>query len=299
MLKVNKEIYSLSRFAVGTAQFGLQYGIANQGGQVSKNEAFDILQLARSSGLNTIDTAIGYGSSEEVLGEIGVNDWQVITKVPPIPQGCDDVGVWMKTMVGGAMRRLNIPQLKGLLLHRPLELLGPSGKSMYQELCTFKEEGLVEKIGFSISSPKDLNLLWQEFQPDLVQVPFNVLDRRIKKSGWLKKLHEAGTEIHSRSTFLQGLLLMDVASRPESFNRWNGLWQKWSDWLKGHGLTPLEGALAFVRSQSEIDRIVVGVDSTFQFEGILMAAQSPIHIAPEFLAIEDENLIDPSLWKLS
>lgn len=285
-----------SRLAIGTVQFGLPYGVANQDGQVSQEEAQKILRRARPSGINTLDTATGYGTSEQVLGAIGVEAWSVITKIPPVPEDCGDVVSWMRAVAMESQQKLGLSKLRGLLLHRPLDLLRPDGETIYQTLTSFKEEGLVEKIGFSVYSPRDLDALWDAFPPDLVQVPFNVFDRRMQTSGWLQKMHQAGTEIHARSVFLQGLLLMNSKARPEKFSRWDDLWQKWQSWLEQQGLSPVQGALAFVRFRPEIDRIVVGIDSSLQLNEILAAAQTPIRIAPDTLACEDEALVDPSQW---
>ena len=285
-----------TRLALGTVQFGQPYGIANQDGQVSRQEVREILQIAGSSGVDTLDTAAGYGNSEQVLGTSGVKDWRVVTKVPPIPKDCDDVRGWLRGVVSESLEKLELLKLKGLLLHRPLDLLGREGGAIYQTLTTFKNEGLVEKIGYSIYAPSDLDALWDSYRPDLVQVPFNVFDRRIHTSGWLQKMQQAGTEIHSRSVFLQGLLLMDNKDRPEKFNRWDDQWRNWQDWLRENNLSPLQGALAFVRSQPEIDRIVVGVDNSQHLSEILAAIQVPIHFAPLNLACDDEELVDPSKW---
>ena len=266
---------------------------------MSQLEACDILRLAWQSGMNTLDTAAGYGTSEQVLGAIGVKDWQVITKVPPLPEEGEDVCQWLQDVVSESLENLKLPKLKGLLLHRPLDLLGCEGEAIYQMLISFKNEGLVEKIGYSIYAPSDLDALWDTYRPDLVQVPFNVFDRRIQTSGWLQKMQQAGTEIHSRSVFLQGLLLMDDKARPKKFSRWDELWQNWQGWLSENDLSPLQGALAFVRSQPEIDRIVVGVDNAQHLDEILEAAQRRIRIAPANLASEDLALVDPSQWKIA
>ena len=59
---------NFEKLALGSAQFGLAYGISNSHGKVSMNEVFRILTLAKSLGINTIDTASAYGNSEDVLG---------------------------------------------------------------------------------------------------------------------------------------------------------------------------------------------------------------------------------------
>ncbi|MGP1664729.1 MAG: aldo/keto reductase, partial [Rhodanobacter sp.] len=70
------------KLALGTVQFGLPYGIANPGGQIGRDDAGQILALARESGIDTLDTAIAYGDSEACLGAVGTKGFRVITKLP-------------------------------------------------------------------------------------------------------------------------------------------------------------------------------------------------------------------------
>ncbi len=250
-----------NRIALGTVQFGLPYGVANQDGQVSREEAAAILKHAWSAGVDTLDTAIAYGDSEQGLGEIGVDQWQVISKLPAIHESCTDVAGWVQESLAGSLKRLRIPRLHGFLLHRSQQLLGPQGDALYRALISLKNQGKVEKIGVSIYGPDELEALWPHFQIDLVQAPFNIIDRRLATSGWLTRLHQAGIEIHVRSVFLQGLLLMGAQSRPTYFNRWQPLWDQWHHWLDEQALHPLHTCLGFTLSHPEIDRVVVGVDS--------------------------------------
>ncbi len=287
---------SAHRVAVGTVQFGLPYGVANKTGQVDLHEAARILDFGWACGVSTIDTAIGYGASEERLGETMVDPWRVVTKLPAVPESTEDISGWVKESVFGALKRLRIPKLYGLLLHRPQQLLGAGGATLFRALAELKEQGKVEKIGVSVYAPEELESLWPHFQFDMVQAPFNVIDRRLATSGWLSKLHSEGTEVHVRSVFLQGLLLMDVASRPSGFGRWNTLWKQWDYWLAEHSLTPLQACMSFALSQREIGRVVVGVDSLAQFREILACTKNPTVVPPITLMSEDQSLINPSLW---
>jgi len=284
------------KLALGTVQFGLEYGIANKQGQVSREEARSILDHARAGGMDTLDTAIAYGDSEGRLGEIGILDWQVISKLPAIPESCADVAAWVQASVCNSLGRLGIPRLRGLLLHCPQQLLGAQGDVLYQALIALKDQGKVEKIGLSIYGPDELDALWPHYQFDLVQAPFNIIDRRLATSGWLARLHRAGTEIHVRSVFLQGLLLMEAARRPATFNRWQPLWDRWHRWLDEQALTPLQACLDFVSSHSEIDRIVVGVDNVKQLQEILGASKTMGVPVPQSFATEDLRLLNPSNW---
>ena len=93
----------MNRLALGTVQFGLCYGIANQAGQVTRPEAKGMLQLALANGIDTLDTAIAYGNSEICLGEAGTQGFRVVTKLPAMPDDCADVGAWVKLQVSASL----------------------------------------------------------------------------------------------------------------------------------------------------------------------------------------------------
>lgn len=286
-----------NRIALGTVQFGLPYGIANASGQVDKATAKTILQLAREEGVDTLDTAVSYGVSEEYLGNVGVDGWKVITKLPEVPEErLIKVACWIKEQLRGSLDRLKVSKLSGLLLHRPSQLLGTNGKVIWESLQNLKKDGLVDKIGYSIYDPKELEPLWESFKPDIVQASYNIVDQRLKASGWLEKLHVNHVEVHVRSVFLQGLLLMNKEQRPEKFNRWNVLWKTWEQWLREQQLTPLEACLGFVISDVNIDRVVVGVDSLLQLKQIIDSLDKEISQIPPQLIITDQNLVNPSNW---
>jgi aryl-alcohol dehydrogenase-like predicted oxidoreductase len=287
-----------SRLALGTVQFGLPYGIANRGGQVSRAEAAAILDFAWGSGLDTLDTAIDYGESEQRLGEMGVGRWKVVSKLPAMPQDRTEVADWVRASVAGSLQRLRTPRLYGLLLHRPQQLLGPRGDALYRALVACKEEQRVGKIGVSIYGPEELDALWPRYKIDIVQAPFNILDRRLASSGWLTRLRDAEIEIHVRSIFLQGLLLMSAPDRPGRFSRWEPLWGQWHRWLAEQALTAVQACTAFALSRPGIDRVVVGVESLAQLQAILRAADAPAAEPPASLASEDPDLINPSRWSL-
>mgnify|MGYP003575089426 CR=1 FL=1 len=285
------------RLALGTVQFGLRYGIANQGGQVGHDEANRILAVARTAGISTLDTAIAYGDSEACLGALGVRDFRVITKLPPATDVIDDTGRWVREHVAASLARLRIPSLHGLLLHRSQQLLGPRGQALVAALEQLKAGGVVERVGVSIYSPNELEPVMNVCTPDIVQAPFNLLDRRLLKSGWLARLARAGVAIHARSVFLQGLLLMPAAAIPAKFAPWRGLWDTWHDWLAGsRGVSAAAACIGFVQSFPEVEKVVVGVDSAGQLEQIVEAAAARPMTDWPAVDTADERLIDPSNW---
>jgi aryl-alcohol dehydrogenase-like predicted oxidoreductase len=286
----------VNRLALGTVQFGLSYGIANQTGQVSLKEATKMLQQALVNGISTLDTAVAYGESETCLGEVGIDKFKIVTKLPAMPNGCSDVASWVKQQVTMSLSRMRVNKVYGLLLHRPEQLLGSNGLELYEALQTLKESGQVQKIGISIYSPAELDELIPRYGFELVQAPFNLVDQRLYSSGWLSGLKEFNVEIHTRSSFLQGLLLMNKVNIPLKFSPWDGLWNKWHKWLLENDISALHACLAFPLSFPEIERVVVGADSATQLAQILSAANKLLQANLPDIQCDDDNLINPANW---
>lgn len=286
----------MSRLALGTAQFGLSYGVANQVGQVHLRDATTILASAELAGIDTLDTAIAYGDSEARLGQLGVARWQIVSKLPRLPDPTYDVVGWVRASVKDSLERLKVPYLGGLLLHHPSDLLGAQGDALYAVLLELKSLGLVKKIGISIYGPDELDVVFDHLTFDIVQVPFNVLDRRLIDSGWLDRLYKLGVEIHVRSVFMQGLLLMPPARRPDRFRLWQPLWNEWDDWLRAEQLTPLQACLRYVLAFHEIRKVIVGIDSPEQLHEVLAASSGVCPPLPAGLQSRDIALLNPSNW---
>lgn len=287
------------RLVLGTAQFGLSYGVANSGGKISRAGASAILQAAWAAGVRAIDTAVSYGDCESRLGELGVRSWQVITKLPPLPQEVQDVCGWVAQEVRRSQARLRVDSLDGVLLHHPSQLHTGRGRALYESLMAVRDSGRVQRIGISIYAPSELDALppWMRF--DVVQAPWNVLDQRMTRSGWAERLMADGTEFHARSLFLQGLLLMSAQSRPAYFSRWPHLFSAWDAWLAESRLSPLQACLLYALATPFISRLVVGVDSATQLRDILsvLSAARNVPELPQRLFTEDTALLNPALWR--
>jgi len=285
----------INRLALGTVQFGQDYGVANRSGRVSFEQIKECLSIAHLNGVDALDTAISYGESESVMGQIGIEKFRVITKLPEVPQGID-VQDWIKSRVFQSLSRLNISSAYGLLLHRPQQLHSPIGNNILFALEDLKKVGLIKKIGVSIYNPEDLlGLPLTKF--DIVQAPYNILDVRLFTSGLAQKLKDLGMELHTRSAFLQGLLLMPKKDRPPKFMRWGDLWSKWDTWLSEEGISARQACLSFVLSKKEIDRVIVGFDSAIQLKQLLeIAGEDSFYAWPSFEEV-DLKLTNPSLWE--
>ncbi len=284
------------KLALGTVQFGLAYGVANRTGCVSLEEARAIVEYARTIGMDTVDTAIDYGDSERRLGEIGMADWRVVTKLPAVPDSCTDVAAWVVATIRGSVQRLRTSIVYAVLLHRPQQLLEKNGPRLYEGLRRLQHDGLVRKIGVSVYSPEELTALSVNYDFDIVQAPLNILDRRFAESGWLSRLQELGTELHTRSAFLQGRLLMSASERPAKFNRWSSIWRTWDSWLAAAGVTPMAACLRYVLAFTEVDRVVVGFDTLRQLTEIADSLEGELPPLPGELRVGDHDLLNPARW---
>ena len=288
-----------NKLVIGTAQFGINYGIANSLGQVRSEEAKKILDYSLSKDINYIDTATSYGESEKVLGGLDVNRFKIITKIPKIPYDQINPYDWLESSVLDSLNRLNVKSIHALLLHSPEDLLGVHGLTLYKGLRELKNKGIVKKIGVSVYSIDEIEVITDKYDVDIIQCPLNLVDRSLVESGWHKRLKKMGIEIHVRSIFMQGLLLMKKDLIPNNFSKWKNIWNKWHSWIEEKNINNLDACIAFVSSIDEIDRIIVGVDSLKHLEEIVQSYK--LNQVSEFpdISSNDIDLINPSLWKKS
>lgn len=287
---------NVSKLAIGTANFGLDYGLNNLSGKLSELQLRSILESARTAGVEVFDTAQAYGDSEERLGKFVNSGDKVITKTGV---GLDDK--YQKGAVLSSVQlsaeHLKAKPLYGVLLHRPELLLGTHGDEILEELMLLKQQNVVGKIGVSIYAPEILEELLEVFEPEIVQTPFNIFDQRLLTSGWADRLKSIGTEIHVRSSFLQGLLLMNECTLPEPFSRrWSVLFEQWFAYQSELSLRADEIALGFCLQQPWVDKVVVGVDSVDQFNRLVDIEKTGSTYPFVGFGIEDEALINPSNW---
>jgi len=244
------------KLALGTVQFGLEYGISNIDGQISFDEAKEILSIAKPNNISVLDTASAYGSSESILGNLGVSEFNIVTKFSNsnILKNFTD-----------SIKLLKVNSLDGYIAHNANVLI--ENQNIWGELLKLKKDGKINKVGYSIYTCSELDkLLELGFIPDLVQVPYNFLDRRFES--YFPILKKMGCEIHTRSTFLQGLYFLDVNSLPAFFD-------PIKPYIKQlNGICPTsqlkaEALLHFCMSNNNIDKVVVGVSSAKELNEII------------------------------
>jgi aryl-alcohol dehydrogenase-like predicted oxidoreductase len=284
----------LENLCLGTAQFGIPYGVANSTGRVSDDEIYKILKLARACGVTRIDTAAGYGESERNLGAIGVESFDVVTKLSAPVTGAFNAGQWVHDAVGESLERLNISHLYGVLLHRPKDLLGINGISIYKALQSLKTKGIISKFGISIYDADEYKEL-RNFEFDIIQFPLNPLDARLLCSDLVGEFRLKKIELQARSIFLQGLLLQRKDERKPYFQKWNSVWERWSRALERQGVSPLDACLSFAGQFEDVSGVIVGVNGFNQFQEIVEGVKNAKPFDYEYLRV-DEELINPVNW---
>ena len=281
-----------NRLAVGTAQFGMRYGVANRNGAIPATEVSKILNLCKSAGVTYLDTASGYGDSEKKLGEYGVQNFNLITKISKSKTKDPN---WIRSEVEKSLIRLNLTCIYGVLFHDLADVLNDLG--CYPQLVQMKNQGIVQKIGVSLYDAKDYRKLkLNHIKPDIIQVPFNVFDRRLLSDGLAAEMQDDGVEIHARSIFLQGLLLMHQEKIPDKFFNWREEFNSWNRFVSKTDLTLLEACIGFVLNHDFISKIILGVDNIDQITEIISKFRTNFLHYPSDLEVNDLRLINPVNW---
>ncbi len=289
-----------SRLGLGTAQFGLDYGIANKQGKTTLDEVRDILAASAENGLRVIDTAPAYGDSEMVLGQTlpRQHRFQIVTKTPIF--GTDSISPTYADRLRRSFReslaRLGQKKVYGLLVHHAEDLLAQGGEWLMDAMIALKAAGKVDKIGVSVYTGGQIDAILARYHVDLIQLPVNLFDQRLVRDGHLSELKKQGIEIHIRSVFLQGLLLMAPEDVPEHLETALPYLVRLRQDVERSGISPHEAALGFVGSIAEINCVLVGVDSRRQLLENITAFKAGANLPFETYAIADEHIVNPSLW---
>lgn len=296
-MSARRDIKSLpaSRIGLGTVQFGINYGVSNTTGQVSAPEVSAILATASEGGIRVLDTAASYGTAEQALGRAlqPGHRFDIVTKTLPLSHGLEDV----ENRARRSLEYLGEKQAEAILVHAAQDLVGPDGPRLWALLQRLRDEGLFKRIGISAYFADAPLELARRYRPDLMQIPFSILDQRLLQNGELASLKELGIEIHVRSIFLQGLLMMDPRKLPANLTHAGPALAATRARIREAGLTPVAAGIGFALARSEVDIAVVGVTRSDELSEIVAASAAAL---PEFdwaaCAIDDAIALTPSRW---
>ena len=290
------------KLGLGTAQFGFQYGISNAHGKPAPAEIVRILEVARAEAVQVIDTAHAYGVSEAALGHSLPRDhtFHIVTKTIPLYTQRVSAAETDRVLDGFrlSLERLRQSSVYGVLVHHAEDILAEDGARLMDALLELKMRRLVQKVGVSVYGQPQLDAVLARYPIDIVQVPLNVLDQRLLASGALARLKRRAIEVHARSVFLQGLLLMDPDGLKDYLRSARDALQRFRAFAQARGLTPVQAALRFVAGRDEVDCAVIGVARHQELEQVAAAFRAAAGAREDYsgFALDDESILNPELW---
>ncbi len=283
----------------------MPYGIANDNRELTEGEVTSILQGAVDLGISAFDTAPDYGLAEQRLGaflqEHDLRDEiSICTKLPALGELDSNVlDRLVEERLTGSLHRLRCECLDGYLIH-DVEDLRRHGDALVDALMRQRAKGRVLDLGISVSEPAELELLADYPELNVVQHPFNLLDRRLPDQNWVERLRSAGTKLQIRSVLLQGLLAMEPESIPDSMPEARTAVEALLVILGELDLALPQAAVAFALAL-EPDRVIVAANSAAQLEELDAAAELSLPdtlddlLADQLSALPAE-VIDPRAW---
>ena len=296
----------LTNLCLGTVQFGMNYGINNQNGQPTEEACFEMLDIAMENGIDIIDTARAYGTAEIVIGNYleyrkYCQEVKIISKLRPNILEPDEKDVYsvIRRELEGSLERLHVQRLEGYLLHTPEYIYN---KRIVDALFRLKDENIVRNIGVSIYN-MDEGYEAIRRGMNYIQLPYSVLDQRGVQSGLIREAKNAGMTVFTRSTFLQGLFMMDIDKIPNYLEHAKPYLKYFDKLTEEYKIGKIELLLQFVKEVIEIDYLVFGVDNKSQlledmkeFQSDRTIEQNLIDRIKEIFIQVEDSIILPSLW---
>ena len=274
----------IKKIAIGTVQFGLDYGISNDNGVTTADEITKILKISEKYGVNTIDTAAAYGNSEKLLGNHDLQNFKIITKFIN-----DKSYKSFKNQIKNSFIRLGVEKIYSIMAHRPLSYI--KNYELYNHLLLLKNQGKISKIGASFNTIDEIDMILDSrVYLDIIQVPYNILDNRFENH--MKRLKKIGIEIHTRSAFLQGLFFCDVKKLNPFFNPL----KEYISYLQGYSEKLPSILLSNILEKKFIDKVVIGVNNSNQLEKNLKSLKKNPARLRKFKHKIKSELITPSMW---
>lgn len=282
------------KLVLGTVQFGLTYGINNQSGIAKDDELASIFSFANKCGIDLLDTAQGYGNSEERIGNLSNDEFNIISKFKHL-----DSPFPFHKELDQSLKKLKKKSLYGYMAHDGDLLI--ENPSWWEGLKIAKERGLIKKIGYSLYTVEQLvSLFGKKMIPDIIQFPYNILDRRFES--FLPELVSMGVEIHTRSVYLQGLFQMESSHVPNYLEPLKTYLSTIKEIAKRNQLSIGEICLGFAINNPLINKVVIGIDNLSQLKenvSICNIDNLAEEIMNELKSIEvkEKNLLNPANWK--
>lgn len=307
-----------SKFVLGTAQLGFSYGITNTDGQPSTEQGRRLIKAAIVDGVECIDTARGYGNSEEVIGTVINDGWkarvEIITKLLPLdkcPMDADiaTVNAFVDASIFRSVSALGLKKIDTLLLHRASDLIAWNGFA-WKRLIEHRGNGYIEKLGISVQTTDELTIALENKEVAHIQLPLNLLDWRWDQISQ-KILQTKGSRrlmVHVRSVLLQGLLISNDPTHwlTAHVDKWEPIVGWLNDMCVEFGRTSIADlCIGFAMGIPWVDGVVVGVENLEQLsKNLTLACNAPlsaeqIEVITKIRPRLEVHSLNPALWKAS
>ena len=249
----------ISKFTLGTVQLGMNYGMANATGQPSREQAFEILDAAAAVGIDSLDTAVAYGTSEQVIGEYldqSQNRFFVTSKFKVGDEEPEKDLALKKSLTEAHLGKVDL-----YFFHDGQNMIRYANR-LEEPMRRMQEEGFTRYLGASVYEVEEIEAFLEYDWLKGIQVPMNILDDRIVRSGLLAELEKRGVTVFVRSVFLQGLLCMDQV--PEKYEFLAPYVAELRDVAKAEEMSLKELSVSYIRDLPGISSLVLGCETVEQ-----------------------------------
>ncbi|MDB5815206.1 MAG: aldo/keto reductase family protein [Rhodocyclales bacterium] len=287
----------MSALALGTVQFGLDYGLTNTHGRIAEAEAVRILQTAQDAGIKWLDTAAAYGNAEERLGSLLAGDkhFSVCSKTLPTPPEHSVLASAQRSL-DVSLTRLRRDHVDALLVHAVNDLLGSEGDALWAWMGTARAQGMARSIGVSVYDADEIDTVLARYTPDWIQLPCSVLDQRLISSGHLASLADRGIKVQARSLLLQGVVNILPQALPEPLQTLHEPLTRLRQAASRYSIGPIDMSLAWAAAQPEIDLAVIGVTTVDELRQCAEAFSRDVVADWVTFACDDALVVDPRKW---
>ena len=280
------------KIGLGTVQWGLNYGISNVHGIPSDEVLNSIFALANKTGIDLFDTAVQYGEAEKRVGQLSNLEHRIVTKI-----GNFSTNKSLEQQLENSFKQLQRQNIYGCLFHDVNELI--NNNELWGELLVYKKEGRIEKIGYSLYEPQEiLDLLEVGLLPDIVQLPYSILDRKFEP--YFNLLKNKGVEIHVRSVFLQGLYFKNPEQLSNKLSILKPVLRELQNISKQNKLDMSQLCLDFIRQNNKIDYSIIGVESETQLKEVSQGKNCKLNWDSILETLDSYDIkkefLNPSCW---
>jgi len=284
-----------NKLILGTAQFGLNYGINNSFGKPSQKEVFEILDIAFEQNIEFLDTADAYGNAIEQIGlyhQQKKHRFNILSKFKGVRAG----ELFYK--VQNSLNKLQIAHFEVYSYHSFADYI--NHPYLTDELQSLKSKGLIKKIGISVYSNTELQQVIEDKNIDVIQLPYNLLDNQNIRGLYIDHAKYNNKEIHTRSVFLQGLLFMDEGSIPEKLTPLRAYIRKIRLYCEKESINLQSLALSYAVYNKHIDCVLIGVETRDQLIKNIKSIKdfkNAFDFINQHIMVKETEFLNPVNWK--